>query len=61
VAQISAVLAERNPLAILNRGYSITHDATGRIVRDASHVPPGSDIKVRFARGELEAKVSVVN
>ena len=61
VAQISAVLAERNPLAILNRGYSITHDAAGRIVRDASHVRPGSDIKVRFARGELEAKVSVVN
>jgi exodeoxyribonuclease VII large subunit len=55
--QLHAILGERNPLAILERGYSITRDAGGRIVRDAEMVEPGSDIRVRVARGELEASV----
>jgi exodeoxyribonuclease VII large subunit len=55
-----AMLGERNPLAILNRGYSITRDSSGRIIRDAASVLPGSDISVRLGRGELGARVSVV-
>ena len=51
------VLRERNPLAILSRGYSITRDASGKIVRDAARVAIGSDISVRLARGELRATV----
>ena len=51
------VLRERNPLAILSRGYSITRDASGKIVRDAARVAIGSDISVRLARGELGATV----
>jgi exonuclease VII large subunit len=41
----------------LNRGYSITRDALGNIVRDAGRVPIGADISVRLARGELGATV----
>ena len=59
--RLRAVLGERNPLAILNRGYSITRDAGGRIVRDARLVPAGSEIRVRVARGELEARVEAAN
>lgn len=58
--QLHAILGERNPLAILNRGYSITRDADGKVVRDAGRLSPGSDIRVRVARGELEARVSGV-
>jgi exodeoxyribonuclease VII large subunit len=50
-------LKERSPLAILERGYSITRDAAGKIVRDAEAVALGSDISVRLARGELAANV----
>jgi len=58
--RLRAILAERNPAAILSRGYSITRDAAGRIVRDAGQVAPGSEIAVRLARGELGAKVRAV-
>jgi exodeoxyribonuclease VII large subunit len=56
-AQLTAILKERSPLTILNRGYSITRDAAGKIVRDAAAVVLGSDISVRLARGELDATV----
>ena len=52
-AQLAAILKERSPLAILNRGYSITRDAQGHIVRDASQVAVGDDLSIRLARGEL--------
>jgi len=55
-----AMLGERNPLAILQRGYSITRDASGRIVRDAQSLATGSDISVRLARGGLGATVRSV-
>jgi exodeoxyribonuclease VII large subunit len=57
LAQVEAILKERSPLTILQRGYSITHDAAGKIVRDAEAVALGSDISVRLARGELGATI----
>ena len=50
-------LRERSPVVILSRGYSITRDASGKIVRDAAQVALGDDISVRLARGELSARV----
>ncbi|HLI30225.1 MAG TPA: exodeoxyribonuclease VII large subunit [Terriglobia bacterium] len=58
LSHIQAILHERNPLVILNRGYSITYDASGKVVRDASDVLTGGDIRVRLARGQIEATVS---
>ena len=55
--QVEALLRERSPLTILNRGYSITRDAAGRIVRDADAVAIGDDISIRLARGELGTTV----
>jgi exodeoxyribonuclease VII large subunit len=57
LAQINSLLQERSPLTILNRGYSITRDAQGRIVRDAAQVSIGDDLSIRLARGELGARV----
>ena len=57
LAHADAVLKERSPLVILARGYSITRDATGKIVRDSANVALGSEITVRLARGELGATV----
>ena len=48
-----------SPLGILGRGYSVTWDATRtRIIRDASSVKPGDDIRVTLERGEISAKVN---
>ena len=55
--QVEALLRERSPLTVLNRGYSITRDAAGRIVRDAAQVLIGDDLSIRLARGELGATV----
>jgi exodeoxyribonuclease VII large subunit len=57
LAHVGTLLKERSPLTILQRGYSITRDAAGKIVRDAEAVALGSDITVRLARGELAAEV----
>jgi len=57
LGQVEALLRERNPAMILSRGYSITRDAAGRIVRDAESVALGANISVRLARGELGATV----
>jgi exodeoxyribonuclease VII large subunit len=57
LAQVSAILAERSPLTILNRGYSITRDAAGKILHDAAQVNAGDDISIHLARGELGATI----
>jgi exodeoxyribonuclease VII large subunit len=60
LAHQRAVLQERNPTAILRRGYSITRDAAGRIIRDSSQVAAGSEVSIRLARGNLGAEVKTV-
>lgn len=57
LAQLVSVLNERSPRRILERGYSITRDSEGRILRDAAQVTIGSDIFVHLARGELRSEV----
>ena len=57
LSHLQALLRERSPLVILGRGYSITRDASGRILRDAAAVPIGAEISIRVAQGELGATV----
>ena len=57
LSQVESILRERSPLGILSRGYSITRDSLGNIVRDATMIPIGSEISIRLSRGELGAEV----
>ncbi|TWT77897.1 Exodeoxyribonuclease 7 large subunit [Posidoniimonas polymericola] len=50
-------LQSLSPLAVLARGYSITQDGRGQVVRDASRLKPGDRIGIRFATGKTEAIV----
>ncbi|MGH9325712.1 MAG: exodeoxyribonuclease VII large subunit [Terriglobia bacterium] len=54
---LHTLLRERNPLAILGRGYSVARDLSGKIIRDAEGVVLDSEITIRLARGELGAIV----
>ena len=49
--------ARAQPLRILERGYAIAYDASGKVLRSPDQVALGEDIAVRLARGELGATV----
>ena len=53
-------LTSLNPLAVLSRGYGVTRDAAGRIVRDAAAVPPGATITTQLSKGTLTSTVQGV-
>ncbi len=53
----SARLEELSPVKILERGYALVFDASGNLIKDASQVKRGDDIRARLARGEIAAKV----
>lgn len=53
---VSAYDVERQ----LERGYTITLDAHGRLVRDARSLAPGSSIRTRFADGTARSVVEAV-
>jgi exodeoxyribonuclease VII large subunit len=50
-------LEERSPFRILERGYAIAYDASGKVLRSADQVAIGEDVSVRLARGEVGATV----
>ena len=47
-----------SPLAVLGRGYALTRDAEGRIVRNVAQVEPGDAVNVTVSDGVLECTVS---
>jgi len=58
----TARLESLSPLAVLGRGYSLTHRAEdGKLVRDASELSPGERIDTRFARGQARSRVETVH
>jgi exodeoxyribonuclease VII large subunit len=50
-------LKERSPFQLLERGYAIAYDASGKVLRSPDQVAIGDDITVRLARGQLDASV----
>lgn len=53
-------LEASNPLAILKRGYSITQDAQGRIIKSADQVKEHERVKVRLFEGSLICEVEEI-
>jgi len=50
-------LYERDPLKLLERGYAIVTDASGKVLRSPDQVAVGDEISVRLARGGVDATV----
>ena len=57
VAVAERTLEALSPLAVLERGYSITRDARGHAVRSAEDVEPGAEVETVLAEGRLRARV----
>lgn len=54
---LAARLEALSPAATLARGFSITRDAQGVIVRNAAAVSPGQTVSIEVAHGRIEAEV----
>ena len=52
-----ARLEEMSPLKILDRGYALVFDSTGRLVKDAATVKIGDEVSARLARGTIVTTV----
>ena len=55
--QLAGRLEALSPMAILDRGYALVFDASGKLLKDAAKVSAGDEISVRLARGEIRATV----
>jgi exodeoxyribonuclease VII large subunit len=53
----AASLDALSPLAVLQRGFSIAQKADGSLLRDTESVSVGDKIKVRLAKGRINANV----
>ena len=57
LALAAASLDALSPLGVLQRGYAIAQDASGKLVRDATSVAPGDELSVRLAKGKLGTRI----
>ncbi len=57
LALAAASLDALSPLGVLQRGYAIAQDASGKLVRDAASVNVGDAVSVRLAKGKLNTRV----
>jgi exodeoxyribonuclease VII large subunit len=57
-ARLDAHLKHLNPQSVLERGYSITHDPRGIVVRDAGQLAVGDELRTTFSKGWAEATVT---
>lgn len=55
-----ASLGALSPLSVLNRGFSVTENEKGEILRSADKTATGEKVKIRLAKGKIEAKVLAV-
>jgi len=58
LAALTAHLGHLNPQAVLERGYSITRDTRGRVVRDGAGLEEGERLDLTFAVGGASVRVA---
>jgi len=56
--RLQASLTSLDPYAVLARGYSITRNGAGELLRDAAQAREGERILTTLARGALQSKVN---
>lgn len=56
--RMTTALESLSPLAILDRGYALVFDSSGKLLKDAADVALEEKITARLSRGELQAVVT---
>ena len=56
----SQALRQAAPERALSRGFSLSYDARGRLVRSITAVAPGDRLTTRLADGRIESEVRAV-
>lgn len=59
--RLKANLLHLNPQSVLDRGYSITQTASGRIVRNSAEIRLGEKLNITFAKGTVVTEVTEKN
>ena len=55
--QLAGRLDGLSPLKVLERGYAVVFDPSGRLLVDSSQVSAGDELKVRLSKGSVDAEV----
>jgi exodeoxyribonuclease VII large subunit len=55
--QIQHQLKALSPVAILERGYALVFDSSGKLVKSSAQVEPGEEVSARLAHGAFTARV----
>lgn len=55
--RLTSQMEALSPVAILERGYALVFDSSGKLVKDAAQVKVGDDVTARLARGQIAATV----
>ena len=58
IGEVFRHLGAVSPLTVLERGYSITTDDRGRVLRDTASLKPGQSLTTRLAKGSVRSTVS---
>jgi exodeoxyribonuclease VII large subunit len=56
--RLETALQSLSPLAILDRGYALVFDASGKLLKNADAVKMGDEISARLAHGQIDAAVT---
>jgi len=57
VERMDTALQALSPVAILERGYALVFDVSGKLLKDAANVKPGDEISAKLAKGTVVATV----
>ena len=60
LALSASALDAMSPLRVLERGYAIAHDEHGRVIREATAMSVGDELRLRLWKGSLDCRVEVV-
>jgi len=55
--RLTSQLEALSPVAILERGYALLFDSSGKLLKDSARVSAGDDVSARLARGHIIATV----
>ena len=55
--QLAGKMQSLSPLAVLSRGYSLTQDDRGQVVRSSQQLKPGATVTLRFSQGKAKATI----